>query len=400
MPRFAYVAIDKSGKELRGYLRADDVEEVERKLHDLELYPMEIEEASFKPPKFALFRRVPMRILIDFTASLSAVVGVGMPLLQGFKAISGQLKHPRFEQILDDVSRAVAAGEPLHRALSYHPDVFEEYYVNLVRAGEEGGKLEMVLKDLAEMLERQEEIRSKIREAFMYPAFIISVLTVLVFIFLSFVLPRLFEVIRELNVPLPPLTVFLMGFSTFMKVSWWKLILAFIVLVLLYRYAHRVPSLRYILDSLKLQLPVIGAVLWQTAIARTARYLSTFYRAGIALPQALDLTAKITGNSVIQRSTLSVKEWIMTGDLLSRALERNPIYPPMMAMMTRMGEETGRMDEMLEQVSNYYEKEAEKAIRRALVLLEPTIILTVAVFVGLSLAGVILPIYSIYQYIR
>ncbi|MHA2609394.1 MAG: type II secretion system F family protein [bacterium JZ-2024 1] len=400
MPRFAYTALDKSGKELRGYLRADDKEEVERKLHELELYPMEIEEAVIQPTKLGLFRRVPMRILIDFTSSLAAVVGVGMPLMQGFKAISGQLKHARFEQVLDEVSRAVAAGEPLHRALSYHPEVFEEYYVNLVRAGEEGGKLEMVLKDLASMLEKQEEIRSRIREAMIYPAFIITVLTVLIFIFLSFVLPKLFEVIRELNVPLPPLTVFLMGFSAFMKVSWWKIILLFIILVLLYRYAQRIPSLRYILDSFKLQLPVVGAVLWQTAIARTARYLSTFYRAGIALPQALDLTAKITGNAVIQNSILSVKEWILAGDLLSRALERNPIFPPMMAMMTRMGEETGRMDDMLDQVSDYYESESAKAIRRALTLLEPTIILTVAVFVGLSLASVILPIYSIYQYIK
>ncbi len=400
MPRFTYTAIDKLGKEIRGYLRADEPIEVEQKLHDLELYPIEIVEAVYRPSRFTLFRKVPMRILIDFTSSLAAVVGVGMPLLQGLKAIQAQLKHPAFSQVLDDISRSVSAGEPMHRAMSYHPYVFEEYYVNLVRAGEEGGKLEMVLKDLSEMLENQEEIRSKIREALTYPAFIISVLAVLIFVFLTFVLPRLFEVILELNVPLPPVTVFLMSFTGFMRSSWWQILLGVFLLIILYRIAVRYEATRSILDRIKLQLPVIGAVIWMSSVARVCRYLSTFYRAGIPLPQSLDLTAKISGNAVIRGATLTTKEWILGGDLLSRAIERSAAFPPMMAMMTRMGEETGRMDDMLEEVSQYYEREAGKAVRRALVLLEPTIILSVAVFVGISLSAVILPIYSIYQYIK
>jgi type II secretory pathway component PulF len=401
MPTFKYHALDSSGKGVRGTLRADSPDRVEERLFSLDLFPVTIKEIKAHGLKTGYFRtRVSMRILIDFTSGLATVIASGMPLMQGLKAIGDQLKHRAFTRIIDEVVRAVSAGEHLAFALAAHPSVFPEFYTKVVDAGEQGGNLELVLQDLADLLEAQEEIRSRVRDALIYPAFIMATLAGLIFIFLAFVLPRLFSVIQELRMPLPALTIGVIAVSTFFQKYWYAVLIGIAVLVILYRWLHSFESSRLTLDSMKLRIPVIGNVLWMVSVARFARYLAIFHRAGLLLTDGLDLSSQVVGNRVISRGILQVKTHILEGMTLSRAFELVQFIPPMLVLMTRVGEESGELEKTLRYVADYYEREAGKAIKRALTLLEPTLILFVAFFVGLSLASVILPIYSIYNYIR
>lgn len=401
MATFHYKAVDNTGRELSGFLRADSTEAVEERLSSLDLFPLEILESAPRGIFLPFLRRgVSMRLMIDFTSSMGTVVGSGMSLLEGLKAIGSQLRSPSFSKILDDIVRAVGAGETFARALSYHPEIFPEFYVNVIRAGEEGGKLQMVLEDLTRLLENQEEIRSRIKEALVYPTFILGALFVMIVIFMTFVLPKLFGVIKELGVPIPPLTAFIIALSSFME-HWWYLVLpAPLVIVYLFRYLSKLPGADMYIDNAKLQLPVIGAVVWMTSVARFARYLSIFNRAGILITQGLALTSKVIGNAVVSKDIMEVRDRVLEGVQLSKSFEQSKIIPPMMVLMTRVGEEAGELEKMLTYVADYYDREANKAIKRALTLLEPTVILIMAVFVGISLAAVILPIYSIYQYIK
>lgn len=402
MPTYAYSAVDATGREVAGYIKADSPEAVEERLISLEMYPLSIQESRPKrgvPLPF--FRRgVSLRLLIDFTSSLSTVIGSGMPLLEGLKAISEQLKNPVFAGVIDDIVRAVSAGESLARSLSYHTEVFPEFYTNVVKAGEEGGKLQMVLDDLTRLLENQEEIRSRIKEAMMYPAVVLTLLAGLIFIFLSFVLPKLFVVIQDIGAPIPPLTRATIAVSSFFQHYWYIILITVFFLPILYRMLMRYPPTRFFLDGLKLQMVIIGPVLWMISIARFSRYLAIFSRAGILVTQSLAMTSKVIGNSVIERDVLEIRERVIEGGLLSKAFEKSNFLPPMTVLMTRVGEESGELEKMLDYVADYYEREANKAIKRALALLEPMLILLVAVIVGMALASVILPIYSLYNYIK
>jgi len=374
---------------------------VEERLFSLDLFPISVSEVKASGFRFGRFKpRVPMRMLIDFTSGLATVIASGMPLIQGLKAIGDQLKHKTFMRIIEEVVRAVSAGERLAIALVAHPSVFPDFYTKVVDAGEQGGNLELVLQDLADLLEAQEEIRSRVRDALIYPAFVMTTLAGLIFIFLAFVLPKLFSVIQELRMPLPALTIGVIAVSTFFQKFWYAILIGIVLLVFLYRWLHSFESTRLWLDRMKLRLPVIGNVLWMVSVARFARYLAIFHRAGLLLTEGLDLSAQVVGNRIIARGIMQVKSHILEGLTLSRAFEMVDFIPPMLVLMTRVGEESGELEKTLRYVAEYYDREASKAIKRALTLLEPTLILLVAFFVGISLASVILPIYSIYNYIR
>lgn len=401
MPTYKYYALDSTGREVHGTLRADAAERVEERLFSLDLFPISVSEVKATGFRFGRFKpRVPMRMLIDFTSGLATVIASGMPLIQGLKAIGDQLKHKTFMRIIEEVVRAVSAGERLAIALAAHPSVFPDFYTKVVDAGEQGGNLEVVLQDLADLLEAQEEIRSRVRDALIYPAFVMTTLAGLIFIFLAFVLPKLFSVIQELRMPLPALTIGVIAVSTFFQKFWYAILIGIVLLVFLYRWLHNFESTRLWLDRMKLRLPVIGNVLWMVSVARFARYLAIFHRAGLLLTEGLDLSAQVVGNRIIARGIMQVKSHILEGLTLSRAFEMVDFIPPMLILMTRVGEESGELEKTLRYVAEYYDREASKAIKRALTLLEPTLILLVAFFVGISLASVILPIYSIYNYIR
>ncbi len=399
MPTYRYVAVDAAGKQITGVLRADSPERVEQRLYSLNLYPVRITEQKARGP--ALFQpRIPERLLIDFTSGLATVVGSGVPLVQGLKAIADQLGHPGIRRVVEGLVNSVSAGERLSVAMASFPRTFPTFYVKVVEAGERGGHLEYVLNDLAELMEAQAEIRAKVREALMYPAFVLTVLAGLVFIFLSFVLPRLMSVIQEIGMPLPTLTRFVMAIAFFFQHNWWRILLGLVILVVGVRYLGRFPRFRRLFDRWKLALPVVGKVIWMIAVARFSRFLALFHRAGLLITESLELCSQMVGNRIIGDQILELREMITEGARLSRALEATPFVPPMMVLMTRVGEESGELEKSLLHVADYYDRESARAIRRALTLLEPTVIIMVAFVVGLTLASAILPIYSIYNYIR
>lgn len=401
MAVYRYQALDLSGKPIQGTLQAESPERVEERLVSLDLFPVSVREVKSRVFRGGIFRpRVSMRVLIDFTSGLATVIGSGVPLIQGLKAIGDQLRHKSFMPIVEEVARAVGAGERLAVALAAHPSVFPEFYTKVVDSGEQGGNLDLVLQDLADLMEAQEEIRARVRDALIYPAFILTTLAGLIFVFLAFVLPRLFGVIQELRMPLPPLTLGVIAVSTFFQRYWYVILIGLVAAVIVYRWLHTISATRMWLDRVKLQIPVIGNVLWMVSVARFARYLSIFHRAGLLLTDGLDLSSQVVGNRVISSGILEVKSYVLEGHSLSRAFELVRFIPPMLVLMTRVGEESGELEKTLRYVADYYERESTKAIKRALTLLEPTLILLVAFFVGLSLASVILPIYQIYNYIR
>jgi general secretion pathway protein F len=392
VPVFAYRAADRAGRTVDGMMEAYDANAVVERLHREDFYPLRVEPAAGQGRLgLRLFGapRVPGRDILGFTQQLATLVEAGLPLERALVVLGEVAPSRRLRQIVQDVTQSVRAGSTLADALArHHPRPFSRLYVNTVRAGERGGVLELALRRLAEHLDAVRELREAIVSALIYPALLAVVGTGAVIFLLTFVLPRFAVILADLGQALPLPTRLVLAASDALIAYWWVLAAAGLALAVAWQAVARSEGGRRQLDAGLLGLPIAGDVLRKVEIGRAIRTVGTLLSSGVPLLGALDVAREGAGNRVVANALGAVHDGVKRGEGLARPMAQTGAFPTLVVHMVRVGEETGRLDDMLGRVAGTYEREVRVAVRRLVATLEPAII----VVLGLVVLGIVLAI--------
>lgn len=397
MPVFAYRAADRTGRTIQGVMEAHDVQGVVEHLQRQAYFPVAVERTDRGRRLRGLGApwRVPFREVLAFTQQLATLLEAGVPLDRALQILS-ELAGGRLRAVVDDVAQAVRGGSTLTDALArHHPRPFSRLYINTVRAGERGGALEVALRRLAEHLEASREFRDALVSAAIYPALLAMVGMGAIVFLLTFVLPRFAVILADLGQALPLPTRVLLGVSEALTGSWWVLLLGLLAAVLGWQVVLRSEPARLALDRWVLSWPVAGDLTRRAEVARLARTLATLLQAGVPVLNALAVAGEVAANRVLALALATVYEGVKRGDGLARAMGDSGAFPPLAVHMVRVGEETGRLEEMLARVAAAYEGEVRVAVRRMLALLEPAIILVLGLVVLAIVLAILMAILTI-----
>jgi len=399
MPDYSFVAADARGALVKGLRFANSEDELASLVRSSGLHLLESREAG----GFSLQRvleqiqigRVKRRDLIDFSNNMGVMFRAGVPLIAALEEIRQDMEHKRFQRVIGEIIQDIQSGDSLHDAMAKRPRVFPALYTNVVAIGENTGALDAVFFDLAKHFKRLDDLVKNVRKAMMYPAFILTALLLAGYVFLAIVFPPLFQLMKDFNVPLPLVTVVVMGVSTFLKNNAIFILIAVIVLVVLYITARRYERTRYYVDLVELNFPLLKTVIIQLRVAFFMRYLSMLLSAGMNILRALELATESVNNLVIQRFLKASREQVIEGGFLSDSLRGIRYFPNMVTRMISIGEQSGNLPEQMEYVADYYNEELERRIAIALALMEPLLLFALA---GVALAlvmGVLLPLYNL-----
>ena len=404
MAQFQYRASDPQGKIVEGTIDAPEVAGVVARLHDRGLIPIKIGApgvAGAKPARLALpsmptfGRRGPRRRdLLVLTQELSALVSAGLPLDRSLVTLAELADHPDLKRIMGEVLHAVQGGKSLAEALAQHK-FFPPLYVNMVRAGELGGFLEVVLQRLSEYLDSSQALRDEVRSALTYPILLTFAMGGSMLVLLTYVLPKFATLFTDLGRSLPLPARVVLGASEILRGYWWVGVLAVVGTVVGVRYSIRSPRGRYNFDQWKLRLPGLGMLLKKTEVAGLARTLGTLLKSGVPLLQALGVLKEIAGNQVIVRALGEVEAGVREGEGVSGPLGRSGVFPPLAVQMMSVGEETGRLDELLLRVADHYDREVRVQVDQFTRLLEPVLILVMGLGTGFIVISMLSAIFSV-----
>lgn len=399
MAQYAFRAKDFQGSTLAGTLEAPTEEQAESVLRERGLVVV-----ALAPEGGAVGRarreRMSEHERILFTLHLGTVLSSGVPIIAGLRDFVDPMTRPGLRRVVEGLIADLQAGASLSEALARRPQAFPDLYVNVVRAGETSGRLDEVLRDLVAFLEWQEELRSQIRSASIYPTLLVIALTGLTVFLATFVFPRFAAVLAVVHAPLPLPTRMVLGAGALLQAYWPYLVLAAVGLVLLYRLIAATPGGRLLIDGLKLRIPVLGSLLLKIAMSRFAHHLESLYRSGVDFVVALNAVERVMGNTVLARAVAQARQRVMAGVSLTDALRSTGQFPPLVLRMAASGEASGTLGDTLRKVSQYYDREVPTAVRRLFTALEPAVILLLAVVVLGSALALYLPIYSLISAVR
>lgn len=397
MPYYRYKAQDDLGEATEGIIQAASQGVAADILSDkgYTITSISEEKIGFFEKSLGFLNRVKIQDLVIFSRQLSVTVSATIPLVQGLKILVGQTESPVLKMIISEIADDVEGGAKLSSALSRHPEVFSDFFINIIKSGETSGKLDEVLNYLADQQEKDYDLISKIKGAMIYPAFIVSGLVVVGALMMIFVIPQLTSILAETGVELPLSTRVLIFLSGFLVAWWWALIITIIGLVILLRILTREGKGKYLLDLLKFKLPIFGELFKRIVIIRFTRSLHTLTTGGVALIKSLEIVADVVGNEVykelIKETILEVED----GNPIATVFLQSKDVPPMVSQMLNLGEKTGRMDDILDKLANFYTRELNNMVNNLVTLLEPLIMLVMGVAVGVLVSAIILPLYSL-----
>jgi len=392
---FLWEGVDKRGVTLKG-------EELGKNAN---LVKAELRRRGINPKKVAqkranLFSKsgkpvTPKEVAI-FSRQLATMIQSGVPLVQSFEIIAGGMSNPRFKEMLSAIKVDIEGGTTLNEALAKHPVQFDALYVNLVKAGESAGVLDIVLDTIASYKENIESLKGKIKKALYYPAVVIAVAILVSAVLLIFVVPQFEEVFKQFGAELPAFTQVIVSASRFMIAYWWA-VLGIVLGTIFGFIAMKKRSRKFaeFLDRVALRLPVIGTILHNSAIARFARTLGITFRAGVPLVEALETVADATGSVVYSAAVNRVREDVSIGHQLNLAMRQTQLFPNMVVQMVAIGEEAGSLDTMLLKVAEFYEEEVNNMVDALSSLIEPFIMVFIGTIVGAMVIGMYLPIFKI-----
>lgn len=416
MVQFSYTAIDSRGQATKGTLQVTTQHDALMRLRDLGLFPLAVTEKESPKPKpkplppaakggllqrrvnlFGLGDRVKPRSLAACTRQLATLTRAGLPLLRSLRAIEQQERHPALKDVLRSVALDIESGGTFSEGLARHPKVFNRLYVNMVKAGELGGVLEVVLFRLAEFMEKAGRIKRKIVAAMFYPLAVLTVAAGILGVLLWFVVPRFKLVFADLmpGKPLPPFTQFVVGVSEGFIHHLPLVLLAGLAVGLAARVFAGTQAGRLLFDRLKLNLPVVGTVIRKAAISRFTRTLGTLVSSGVPILQALTIVKETSGNQVVANAVGAVHESVKEGDTITAPLAASGVFPPVVISMVDVGEQTGALPEMLLTIANDYDDEVDNAVAAMTSLLEPILIVLLAVIVGSIVIALFLPLIDL-----
>ena len=400
MPDFAYVGLDTAGRERRGSVRAATSEAARDQLQSRKLYIVRIEPATeaAAPPLLSrgLFvrRKLSAKQLTLFTRQLATLVTVS-PLEEALRTVSRQAEREELRRVLGAVHAGIVEGRRLSDAMAREPASFPPLYRAMVAAGEGSGTLPQILERLANLLERQAQVRGKVLSTLAYPVILAIVAAFVVFALMIFVVPKVVEQFQDVGQSLPLLTRIVIGLSNFLAAWWWALLAAAALAILIAGRALKDEGIRMKFDRMLLGLPLIGRLIRDLHAARLARTLATMVASRLPLLEGLRLTTGTVHNRVLRAASADIAEAIRTGGSLSGALKRAGIFPPLLVYLAASGEASGKLDVMLERAADYLDREFDSFTTTALSLLEPAIIIVMGAVVALIVLSILLPILQL-----
>jgi type IV pilus assembly protein PilC len=421
MARFNYVALDTRGQEATGLVEAPSSNAAISQLRQAGYFPTSVieeaissadgKEARQRAAKMAgvtkprakkgivLFQRkkVKSKILMIFTRQLATLIDSGLPLLRSLNVLAKQERDKVLKKTINKVADSVQSGNTFSDALALHPRIFNDLYVNMVKAGEVGGVLELVLNRLSEFQEKAAKIKNKVVAAMVYPGIVMTMAVGIMGFLLVFIVPKFETIFHDLlgDKPLPPVTRFVIGASDFLKNHGLIVLGIVIAAITLYKFIGRTRGGRFVIDSFKLRMPLFGNLNRKTAISRFARTLGTLVTSGVPILQALNITRATAGNASIARAISQVHDSVKEGESIVQPLEASRVFPPMVVSMVDVGEETGKLPEMLLKIADVYDDEVDNAVAAITSMLEPIMIVFLALIVGTIVLALFTPLISI-----
>jgi type IV pilus assembly protein PilC len=404
VPKFAYKAMNKDGKEQFGIVEAESQALAINDVRNMGLYPTTVREARKSDEKRArqkkrglgelYFGGVKTKQLVVMTRQLSTLIDAGLPLLRSLNVLVAQLKPCKLRDVLDEVSTDIQSGSTFSEGLAKHPKVFDRLFVNMVRAGEVGGMLEVVLNRLAEFMERRQALKRRVRGAMVYPIFVLLAASGIVMFLLAFVVPQFAEMLVEFGADLPWMTKVVMKAGDFVQFSYWKMMLYFSGTIIACKILTKFRVTKSVMDRVLLKVPLIGDLITKVSVARFARTLGTLITSGVPILQSLRITKEVLSNEVMQNAVQKVHDSVKDGDTIAGPLDESKAFPPMVVNMIDVGEETGSLDSMLVKVADIYDAEVEAAVEAMLSLMEPMLIIVLGGIVGFIVIAMYLPILT------
>lgn len=393
MPRYNYQARNRTGQKVTGIMLAQDEQQLALTLREMDLYLVNAKLDDSATP-FYITRPVKRRELINFTVHLAAAIGGGIPILQAFEDLELQTSNRRMKAAVRIIMEDLLGGSGLSDALARHPHIFSDIYVSTIKAGETSGSLVQVLQHLTSFLEWQDGLASEIKRATIYPATVLIAVIGLIGVLVGFVFPRILPVILSLKVPLPFITRAVMAAANFVRYGWYWILLGGASLFFLVRFLKASEGGMLIVDAIKLRLPVIGGLVEKICLSRFAHHLGILFRTGVDISQSLSIAERVVGNAVIAQAVSEAREKVIQGGSLWRSLQETGVFPPLVIRMIFVGETTGTIDNTLERVTEFYDREIPATVKKLFAVLEPLIIAFLAAVVLLVALSIFIPLYG------
>ena len=419
MPNFDYVALNANGIEARGALQVADLKEACQRLKEMGLFPTKVVAHNPKPqslrrpattggrmrrlaafsqlPLPGMRARLPTKLLTTFTRQVATLLEAGMPLVRGLRLLAQQERNAAFKAVLAGVVESIEGGSSFSEALAQHPRVFNRFYVNMVRAGEVGGSLDLALKRQAAFMEKAQRIKGKVVAALYYPAAVLTVAFAITAGLLVFVVPRFRDVFADLlgNAQMPAFTRFVLGISDIVRNNFLWTAGFLVGLAVVLRILIGTRAGREVFDRLKLKLPLVGPLFTKAAIAQFTRTLGTLLSSGVPILQALTIVKETSNNRILQHTAEKIHESVKEGETLTAPLAKSDVFPAVVVGMVDVGEQTGALPDMLEKIADNYEEEVDNAVAGMTSLLEPILIVVLALLVGSIVIAMFLPIIRV-----
>ncbi len=390
MPVFTFTGTDPQGKKIAGERLADSKAAVTMQLRRERITPGAIKE---KGKEFALPKlgtgKVPVKDIAVFFRQFSVMIDAGLPLVQCLEILAANQENQVFQKCLTGVRQSVEGGTTLSNAMRQFPKIFDDLTTNMIEAGEAGGILDTILQRLATYVEKAVKLKSAVKSALIYPVSVISIAALVVGALLKFVVPIFANMFISMGVDLPLPTKIVIGLSNFIGRFWWLIFLSLGLVFVAVKYIRKDPKGRYMFDKMLLNLPVLGTVLRKIAVARFTRTLGTLITSGVPILEGLTITARTSGNAVLEDALMKVRKAVEEGRTIVDPLKESGVFPNMVTQMIGVGEATGAMDAMLQKIADFYEDEVDAATKDMLTLLEPIMI----GFLGVTVGGIVISLY-------
>jgi general secretion pathway protein F len=403
MPTFRYSAYSAEGGQVTGSVEAENLREARARLKKDGLFPRELtaQEDTTLGGAAKLFRRgAGLPEIALMTRRLATLAGSSVPIFDAISTLYEQEQPGELKKILGRVRERLAEGASLAKAMAGEPDVFSESYTSMVAAGEASGALEVILDRLADFLEDQEEVRSRIITSLAYPVLMVVVGSGVMMFLLAFVVPKIVVIFEQNKATLPLITILLIKASNVVRRGWWALLLIGAFAVYSYKRALKRETFRHRMDALLLRLPLVGSLVQRLILARFAKVLGLLLESGVPIIKALEITGEVAVNRKYKEFFRTAREELAEGGSLSASLRSSPLFPPLLVHMISVGERGGKLEAMLMKAGNSYEKEFNSAIARFMALLEPLLVLAMGLAVGFVVLAVLLPIFQMNQLIK
>jgi type IV pilus assembly protein PilC len=412
MPSFEYWVKDKTGKDLKGFQDAQDVQELVRQLKAQEYLVVRVEQVKKGAPILSIQKgaapkirqgksgKVKLDDLVIFSRQMATLVAAGIPLIQALDILAVQMDKEKFRLVLRRMHGDLQSGKSFSEAMQAHPKVFSALFIHMVRAGEMSGRLQEILDRVAQYFEKSSALQKKVKAAVMYPTAVSVMAFGITFFMLAFVIPQFATIFESLSAELPAPTQILINVSNYLAANWWWILAVLGGSIFLFRKFIGSPAGRLPWDTFTLRMPIFGQIILKVAVSKFARTLSTLLRSGVAILAALEIVSKTSGNARIEKVITDLMGSVKRGESIAGPLEKSDIFPSMVVRMISIGEETGELEEMLTKIADFYDTQVDTAVSGLTSLIEPLIIAFLGIVIGGIVIALFLPILTLTQAIK